>query len=252
MPRMKRTRAARGGPAAKKLRYRGSYSAAQSALRSAMKSGDELKFLDCAWNGVALAASTDGSGGELQPSSGSTNNLSTPAVGDTESARDGRTFTLWSAWVSGLVDWTALSDQADGQEAPSMFFGLVLDTQANGATINSEDVFENPSTNAYGMLPQPVRNLANTKRFKVLAAQFIEPADLVAFTDGTNTGSVVPCRSAKVNLSYRFKKGLKVRCTGTTADIASVADNAIHLVAFASSTAYTPTFVGKSRVRFTG
>lgn len=252
MPRMKRQRAGTGSALVKRMRKTGAYSGAQSRRTVMLKSGEELKFLDCAWNSVAIATSTDGSGGELQPSTGSTSNISTPAVGDGESNRDGRKYTVWSAWVSGLVNFTGLADVGDPSEGPTLVFALVLDTQANGATINSEDVFINPSTVGEGMLPRPLRNLANTTRFRVLAMQTVSARDLAVMTDGANTAAMVPSGLAAVNLSYKFRKGLVVKCTGTTADIASVADNALHVVAYASDTTYTPVFRGKSRIRFTG
>lgn len=251
----KRSRpSAAGYSSAKRSRTSGAYrpSRRMRNARTGGFAGMEYKFLDCAWNSVALASSTDGSGGELQPSTGSTNNISTPAVGDGESNRDGRKFTIWSAWVSGLVNFTGLADQADPSEGPTMVFALVLDTQANGATINSEDVFINPTTVGEGMLPTPLRNLANTTRFRVLAMKTVRARDLVAMTDGASTAAMIPSGLTSVNLTWKSRKGLIVKCSGTTADIASVADNALHVVAFASDTTYTPVFRGKSRVRFTG
>lgn len=213
---------------------------------------EELKFLDCAWNGVTINTSTDGAGGELVPSSGSTNNLSTPAQGDGQSNRDGRKFVIKSVWLSGTVATEPQEDQANANEAFGTFFALVLDTQTNGGVatgINSEDVFDNPSTSATAMLPQPLRNLENSKRFRILASQYVEPGGMYAMADGTNTGSLNMQNAPCVNLSWRGN--ITVTCTGTTADVASVSDNSIHLVAYRGG-APQSTFQGKSRVRFIG
>lgn len=212
--------------------------------------GIEYKFLDCAWNGVAIGTSTDGSGGEMQPSSGCTNALSVPAQGDGESNRDGRKYTLKSVWVSGQLAFTALGAQTTIEEPSGYFFALVLDTQANGATISSIDVFDNPSTSAKAMIPQPVRDLQNSKRFKVLASKYIPSPPLVTGQSAAGQFTVNPNRSPAFSLNW--KGNLVCDSKGTTADVASASDNAIHLIAYAGSTQFTPVFIGKSRVRFVG
>lgn len=227
---------------------------ARAAARALAAAGadfyTELKFLDCAWNGVTVAASTDGSSGELQPSSGCTGSLSVPSQGDGQSNRDGRNYVIQSVWVSGTVLTAPATDQANATETTGFWFALVLDTQANGSTIVSEDCFINPSTASAAMMPQPLRNLANSKRFRILDRQYCEPNGVYGITDGTATGSLNLQIPPTVSLSW--KGNLRVCCTGTTADVASVSDNALHLVGYAGDSTFTPTFTGKSRVRFSG
>lgn len=212
--------------------------------------GLELKFLDCAWNGVALASSTDGSGGELQPSSGCTNAISVPAQGDGESQRDGRKFCIKSVYVNGIISTAQLQDHTDAEDLLGYWFALVLDTQANGATLVSENVYLNPSTSAISILPQPLRNLQNSTRYRILDSKFIGPGGAYGITDGTATASVSNQVSPKVTLSW--KGSINVDTTGTTANVSSCADNAIHVLAYCGSTALTPSFFGKSRMRFMG
>lgn len=212
--------------------------------------GIEYKFLDCAWNGVAVNASTDGSSGEIQPSTGCTNCISVPAQGDGESNRDGRKYTIKSVWVSGVIDLTALPDQNDAVDMSGFVMALVLDTQANGATIVSEDVFLNPSTSAVAMVPQPLRNLQNSKRFKILAIQHCPITGAYAMTDGANTASLNAQVKPIVNLSW--KGNIVCDSIGTTADVASASDNAIHLIGYNAAGGITGNFYGKSRVRFVG
>lgn len=213
--------------------------------------GIEKKFLDCAWNAVTINVSSDGTNGELQPSSGCTGSLSVPAQGDGESERDGRQYCITSCYVSGIINTTADSDVADPIEGLGYFFALVLDTQANGATVDSENVYINPSTNTNAMLPQPLRNLQYSKRFKILDRVYVPNGGLVSMTDGTNTGSLNVQNAPHFTLSWRGK--ILCNCgSGTTADIANATDNALHLLGFAGSSTYTPTFVGKSRIRFVG
>ncbi len=244
----KRGRSVNGGRPAKK--FKKTFRKRTLNARTGGYLGLELKFLDCAWNAVTIPASTDGSGGELQPSSGCTNCMSCPAQGDGESQRDGRKFVMKSVWLSGSIDTSPDPDKADGSNVDGHYFALVLDTQANGATVVSESVYLNPGSSAANILPQPLRNLQNSKRFRILASQFVAPGGAYAQTDGTNTASISAQNSTYVSLSWRGS--LNVDTIGTTADVASVSNNAIHLVAYAGSTQLSPVFRGKSRMRFMG
>lgn len=224
------------GAAARRARYRNP--------RTGGYLGIESKFLDCAWDVVAIASSGDGSGGELQPSSGCTNAISIPAQGDGEAQRDGRQYCITSVYVSGVVNTSAA---AGSTEALGYYFALVLDTQANGATIVSENVYLNPSTNSNAMLPQPLRNLQYSKRFRILDRQYVAPGGLYSL----GTGATANIQDAPtVTLSWRGK--ILCDTSGTGADVAVATDNAIHVIAYTGSTTYTPTFIGKSRVRFVG
>lgn len=219
-------------------------------LRTAGYLGIELKFLDCAWNGVAIAESTDGAGAELQPSSGCTDAISIPAQGDGEQQRDGRKFTMRSAFFNGVIDSVPVSNQADVLDGFGYYFAMVLDTQTNATTIASEDVYINPGTSARSIIPKPLRNLQNSKRFRILDSMYVEVGGMYAMTDGASTGSLGPQAAPTITLSW--SGDIPVNCVATTASVAASSDNSIHIVAYASSTALTPTFQGKSRVRFVG
>lgn len=212
--------------------------------------GLEMKFLDCAWNGVTINASADGSSGELQPSAGCTNCLSCPAQGDGESQRDGRKYVIKSVWVSGIVDTTPVATGTTATNIDGYFFALVLDTQANGQTVVSENVYLNPGGNGQNILPQPLRNLSNSNRFRILASKYVRPGGAYTGNDAAGTFSSGPQISPILSLSW--KGSINVETTGTTADVASVADNAIHLIGYCGTTSFTPTFRGKSRMRFMG
>lgn len=140
-------------------------------------------------------------------------------------------------------------DQADAFEQLGYFFALVLDTQANGATVTSENVYLNPSTAAASMLPQPLRNLQNSKRFRILDSCYVKPSGVYAFNDAAATGSVNVQVPPVVTLNWRGD--LTVETTGTTANVSSVSDNAIHVLAYRGG-GLVSTFNGKSRVRFYG
>lgn len=211
--------------------------------------GIERKFLDCGFNSVAVSTSTTGADGEMQPSSGCTGCISAPVQGNGEQERDGRRYNLKSCHVSGILDTTTSQDSADALEQFGTFVALVLDTQANAQTIVSENVYINPSTGTGGMMPYPLRNLANTRRFRILDSQYIKPGGMYAFPDGASTGSLSNQNGGIVKLSWTGN--IPVDSVGTTADIASVSNNALHVIAYTAGF-NTPTFIGKSRVRFVG
>ncbi len=212
--------------------------------------GLELKFLDCLWDVVTVANSVDATGLEMQPSTGCTGCISCPAQGDGESQRDGRNFIMKSVWASGLIDTEAAANQADTVVNAGYYFALVLDKQANGVTVFSEDVFVNPGSNGANMLPKPLRNLQNASRFQILASQYVHPGGAYASTDGTNTASLSEQNGKTFSLSWRGN--IKVNTMGTAANITSVSDNAIHLIALSGKNTFTPTIRAKVRMRFMG
>lgn len=264
--RFRRMRAGVGQRTAKSIGERiASAARARAALRRklAMRTraiapslGVELKFLDCAWNSVAIpAGSATAITMELQPSTGCTNAISVPAQGDGDQNRDGRVYHMKSLFFSGLVSYTSTEDQANVNDYGPLFFALVLDTQTNGAAINSEDVFTNPGTSGLGLFPQPLRNLTNSKRFRVLDSTMVFPNGAYAANDNAGTAAFTntntPMNPPTVKLSWNGD--IKVTCTGSTANVSAVSDNSLHIIAFgANVTLGTPTLEGKSRLRFVG
>lgn len=217
--------------------------------------GIETKFLDCAWNDVAInpGAASTGADGECQPSSGCTNCISMPAQGVGEQQRDGKAFTIKSIFVSGTIGTLPKPDQVDVHDIGGYYVALVLDTQTNGAVINSEDVFINPSTVAGApLLPYPLRNLSNSHRFRVLASKFIKNEGMYAGTDGVSTMSLATQNAPSFQLSWAGNIPVRATTTGTTANVTACADNSIHLIAYASTSFMTPVLAGKSRMRFVG
>ncbi len=212
--------------------------------------GIELKFLDTVWNGRVIAVSTDGASGELQPTSGPANCISVPAQGTGESERDGRKYTIKSAWFSGVVTTTGTAGQALAIDVSGYFFAMVLDTQANAATITSENVYRNPGDVGTNMLPQPLRNLQFSKRYRILDRQYVPVGGMYSLNDAAGTGSFSAMTAPKVSLSWRGN--ILCDSVGTTSDVTSASDNAIHILAYAGQGQLTPVFRGKSRVRFVG
>lgn len=217
-------------------------------LRTAGFLGIEKKFLDVYASNVAIPAPTDCAGGEMQPEGGCTGCLSAPAQGDGEQQRDGRKIMLKSCFVTGNIVATTAQDQADALMQPQFFVALVLDTQANGATVVSEQVFTNPNDTPY-VNSFPLRNLQYSSRYRVLDYKQLAPDEVVVATDGAVTTSQ---RFSNISFKLAWNGNLPVTFTSTTADVANVADNAVHVIAFATDVSFTPLISYNSRVRFVG
>ncbi len=209
--------------------------------------GIELKFLDTALAANALTAPTDSTGGEQNPSLGSTGCISAMAQGDGESQRDGRRVVLKSVNIKGVIRCDPQINQTAGDTSTECIVALVWDSQSNGVTLNSENVFANPSATSQGA-PLVFRNLQFQERFKVLATKHITFSQPNMVWDGTNI------EQGGTQRSFSFYKSLNlpVTHTGTTANISAVSDNSLHVVAFCSNVSLVPDLSYNSRVRFVG
>jgi len=228
-----------------------------SAVRSVLNGrtggfvGLETKFFDSSFAG-GLSASTDASGGEVDPDNLLC--LNCPAQGDGETQRDGRQISMDSLTVKGLVTVAAQTNQTAADVVPDIFIAIVLDKQTNGAQLDSELVFENPS-GASNLGSMPFRNLEWTKRFRVLktmkvSAHQFAGAVIPAF-DGTN----IEQQGVAIPFSCHIKlNGMKVNFISgqTSSVIAAIADNSIHVIAYTNGVSLAPVINYNARLRFKG
>lgn len=205
--------------------------------------GMENKYLDCGF----VTGLLDTSWGVCNPSSGSTGCISAPAVGDGPTENDGRTYKITSVHLKGEATVGAATASAVPPGATHVRIVLVLDTQTNGATLDAADVMLNAA-------PAPLhgfRNLEYTRRFVVLKDKTLKLNPQVTgngvanqFANGTE--------QAHFRMNKKFKNPIVVRRTsGTTANVANIADNSLHVIA-----CYDGNLQGglsfTSRVRFVG
>lgn len=227
------------------------YKRKQSAQRAAANArvggyiGIENKFYDTSIGSTVIANPTNASGGQVDPAS--LNCLSAPAQGTGESQRDGKNIRILSVHVTGKIDTAPQGNQTSLDQGSTVYVALVLDKQTNGAQANSSLVFSNPSGQLF-LAANPLRNLEYSKRFKVLASWQMNTPQIMATYNGTNIqqGGAVS--------SFRFDKrlNLPVTFTDTTAGIANVVDNSLHLYAFCSNTQAQPLIAYNARIRFVG
>lgn len=238
------------GPAADRIR---SQARANRALRARNQSnrgflGIETKFYDTALIGGGIPAPVDCAGAEFDPSA--TSMISTPVVGDGEQNRDGKKIAILSAQITGVVTEPNQANQTNLDVPNVVVCYLVLDTQSNGAQLNSEDVFKNTGADATlnGSLQ---RNLLFANRFRVLKKWKSNMGQISATYDGTNI-EVAGMRKT-FDWFVKFPGGLAVNFNaGTTASIANVIDNSLHIIAFTTGGAGTPLLSYNARIRFQG
>ncbi len=202
--------------------------------------GIENKFVD-----YEVAATIDNSWAGNEIEDGTALSLSAVAQGDGESNRDGRRMEMLSVHLKGFVTLNCVETNASPTDSEVVRLILVLDKQTNGAQLNAEDVVTVTTfdVNAW-------RNLQNSQRFRILKDHIINlqitTATQEAVNDYSSGGMKFPFEMHVV-----FKKPITVNHTGTTAVIASVADNSIHLIGV-STHATLVTINYNSRVRFRG
>jgi len=219
--------------------------------RTAGLLGIEKKFYDSFRTTFTLPAPSDCGGGEATPSVGDC--LNCPAQGDGESQRDGRQISMDSINIKGVVDINDATTGANASSLPDIFIALILDQQTNGVRYDSEDVFVNPG-GITQCATQPFVDLSRTKRFRVLKVVHIKSCEWAGNVQpNTDAGGSDERQGATIGFSiYQKLGGMKVNFTGTTSDIANIADNSLHLCAYASDASMVPLLRYNSRLRFMG
>jgi len=210
--------------------------------------GIEKKFYDTALVSAALTAPSDSTGGEHDPSA--TSMISTPVRGDSEQNRDGKQIALLNVSIKGSIDLPPIELAAAPKPGVYCYVALVLDTQTNGAILKSEDVFKNTGADNV-MAANPMKNLLFMSRFRILKSlrvnMTVNTLSHVANDAFSNCG-----KSIQFNWFVNLK-GLKVSFNaGTTADVANVIDNSLHIIAFSTSVAPAPALSYNARIRFVG
>ncbi len=204
--------------------------------------GIELKFVDAARGDVAMSLTW----ASVQPGAGITDCISAPGIGTSESQRDGRVFTIKSIHVKGAIALSATESQAAPIADEAYRVCVVWDTQTNGAAVTATQVMDaNASTDINAF-----RNLQNSKRFIVLYDSGVKTITAFNVNEGAINLFASNVRRHWFKMNKTFKEGIKVRTIGTTADVASISDNSISVIAIATSTAVLIGY--ESRCRFVG
>lgn len=217
-------------------------------LRSGGFVGIEKKFYDTFLAATAIASSTDCSGGEYDPAT--VQCLNGPQQGSGESQRDGKQIHVSNVSVKGIVTVAVQANVTSTDVAPTIMIALVQDMQTNSAQLRSEDVFENPSGQAY-LTPMSFRNLEFVTRFKVLKTVTIDMEQMEPVYDGTNIE--VSGRTTKFEIHHYFgRDGMDTQFKDGNEGCTSIVNNSLHIIAFTSSTTLAPQISYNSRIRYRG
>lgn len=210
--------------------------------------GIKTKFFDTALTPTAIVSPTNAAGGEVDPNVGGSANfgcLGVPLIGTAESNRIGDEILVKQIDINGTVTCVAQSAQTSSDIGTKVFLALVLDTQTNGAQLNSEDVYTNPSADA-SLAASPFRDMQYTKRFKTIRTEELIFDNAAISYDGVNV--------LQSGLIKHFRWVIPVdvvqQMTGSQVDVSNISTNSFHMIAYASSTALAPTLQYNCRKRF--
>lgn len=202
--------------------------------------GLELKFADIETNNDAFAST-------WATMEDSTNDsVSGVGQGDGESERDGRKYQIHSIHIKARVHTAVSESQVTPLPDLQGTIMLVWDTQTNGAQMTATDVMDGGLTDD----TLAFRNLQHSKRFRVLWTKHWK-----IMANGTNEGAVnLFAQNAQTTPTFMFNRVFKtpipVICQATTAVIAAISDNSLHIIGVANLA--TALLNMQVRIRFTG
>lgn len=216
--------------------------------KEAVDSGD-FKYVDVFLGAGTITSPTSCQGGELDPTIGSTHCLNAVARGDGDSDHKSNFYVLHAVQLVGMVFQAVSNDSTLAIVPPVIYISLVLDRQTNGAQLNSEDVYVNPSGEIL-LAAQAMRGLPFFKRFVVLDSVTLTSPQLSMGTDGSSTNVI-----AGYTIPWELSASLDivVNTIGSDNTIASILDNSLHVIAYTTPVNGTdPELFYNSRVTFKG
>jgi len=210
--------------------------------------GIEKKFYDTNLNAVTIDDTIGLTSGMIDPSA--TSMISTPTQGDGEQQREGKRIVIKSVQVTGVVYNATIEATANPPVPCTAFVALVLDTQSNAAQCTSDQVFKNVSAVETG-IPAPLRNLLYATRFKVLKTGVFDLNPVSITTNGVADTFSWPAVQRTFNWYLPMDLVINFN-SGTTASIANVVDNSLHMIAFCDYNTNSPKITYNARIRFVG
>lgn len=241
----RRRRIPRGLPPLLPYRYR-----PRAAVRRSItvkSTPRELHAFDTGKANSALVNPSNAAGAEQDPAT--TLCLNLVRVGDADDNRTGRRIYMKYLYIQGavIIPDVAYTATAPG-DIPEVFLAVVLDSQTNGAQLNSENVFTNPAASVTTAVV-PMRNLDYSSRFKVLCTKHLSFSDISLDAEGLTT-QIGNRGRVKLFRCYLPLADIPVTFSADTGAISDVIDNSLHMIAYCSSTSMAPVLSYNSRLRY--
>lgn len=210
----------------------------QAALRASARRGyrtvartrgiyakGEMKYFDCSYGATQIAANSDWTGTESDPTTLDT--LFVPTQGSAINQRIGREVKVHKIKIRGLIAAPAQTTEASPDNAQFIRMILVQDTQTNATQMQGEQLIGSGSSDTIASF----QNLDNTGRFKVLKDKTF--ALVNANISGTSAAATIiqsgMGRWFKIN--HTFKVPVSVRFNATNGgSIADIVDNSFHIL----------------------
>lgn len=212
--------------------------------------GLEKKYFDTAIQATQVITNPAGfTDGIYNPqlSFADSNSVSAPSQGPGPQQRIGKSITITGVYLRGTIFISSQQDIAARPNAFHYFVALVLDTQTNGAQCTSSDIFQNQSAGV-STIHVPLRNLINSKRFRILKSEH----GTVQANDYSSDGSSWYTAGMAHTFDFFVPLELQVNFADASgSDIANVIDNSLHVVASSNYSGYS--FIEyNARIRFLG
>ncbi len=169
--------------------------------------------------------------------------ISVAAQGQAENQYQGKQYHINSLHIKGEVTRQPLEGQTTPASSLKCRIAVVQDTNTNGAALTPGDVFDTSQTDDLFAF----RNLQHTKRFKVLMDKTITLSPIAMNEGGVNSFAMSQVRRT-FKFNRNFKVPLQINMKGTTAVVANVVDNSIHVIGIADDASVTIEY--QARMRF--
>ncbi len=202
--------------------------------------GLEMKFADIETDQDAFATTW------AAMEDATNDSVSGVAQGDGESQRDGRKYWIHSIHIRCTVEATAIEAQTAPLADLKGRICLVWDTQTNGAQLVATDVFDGGLTDD----TLAFRNLQHVKRFRILWDKKFRLVRNNVAQGGIDLFATNRAVTSIMVYDKNFAKPIPVICQATTAVIAAISDNSLHIIGVANSTSALLNM--QIRIRFTG
>lgn len=155
--------------------------------------------------------------------------LSACTQGEEATSRDGRQYVITSLHIKGFVQVLRSASISATPKGGTVRLLVVHDKQTNGTQLAATEVM-NTHTGTFDFLG--FRNLEWTKRYTVLMDTVIDLSQMQVVSDAANLFDTNEKRYY-FEFNRKFKKGILVNTTGTTAVVDNIADNSLHMIASA-------------------